>query len=288
MTPEEWRKRGRDLAVPEGNVFMIEVGAETDRVPVLVLHGFPTASWDFEEAAAIIAQGRRVVLFDFLGFGFSSKPPDLGYSLFEQADVACAVARAAGIERAHLWTHDMGTSVATELLARRERGLLPFEIASVTLHNGSVHIGMAHLSVVQKLLKSPADDLVSRFMGKTTFSQQMKRICGKPLTDAALEGMWNLLSRDEGTRRLPRIIHYNDDRALYAGRWIGALRRLDLPLLVAWGALDPISLMSIGDRIARETQGARLVRWDDLGHYPHMEDPGRVGRTLMEFWADLG
>ena len=92
---------------------------------------------------------------DFLGFGWSDKPPELAYSLFEQADATVAIAKALGLTRVHLWAHDMGTSVATELLARRERGNLPFEIASLVLMNGSVHIEMAQLTLGQRLLKTP-------------------------------------------------------------------------------------------------------------------------------------
>src|SRR5262245_60528582 len=123
VTPEDWRKRGKTIDLRDGSIFVVEMTGTG--VPILVLHGFPTSSWDFARSADLLAErGRRVVLFDFLGFGFSDKPHDAAYSLFEQAEIAIGVARAHGIKRAHLWAHDMGTSVATELLALRERNLL--------------------------------------------------------------------------------------------------------------------------------------------------------------------
>ena len=106
-----------------GGVGLDAPGGPGDATPVLVLHGFPV-----ERLRLRRRRSRRVrraaasSRFDFPGFGLSDKPADHGYSLFEQADVALAVAREMGVERAHLWAHDMGTSVATELLARRERG----------------------------------------------------------------------------------------------------------------------------------------------------------------------
>jgi len=281
MTPDEWRARGSDLVTVDGRIFVTELGAANDaHVPVLVLHGFPSCSWDFDESAAIVARDRRVVLFDFLGYGLSAKPRAAAYSLFEQADVACAVAKAKGLERVHLWAHDMGTSVATELLARRERGVLPFEIASVVLMNGSVHIDMAKLTPGQKLLRSSLGDLFARVAGRKTFGLQMKRIFAKAPSEETLDAMWGLVAREDGTHRLPQLIRYNDERRRFTSRWIGALHRLDLPLLVAWGARDPIAVLAIGERLARETKGAELVRWDDLGHYPQMEDPARVAAVV--------
>ena len=85
---------------------------------MIVLHGFPTSSHDFSAAFAA-TPNRRFVTLDFLGYGLSDKPASYGYSLFQQADLVLAVAKHFGVTRAHVWAHDMGTSVATELCARR-------------------------------------------------------------------------------------------------------------------------------------------------------------------------
>ncbi len=284
-SPDEWWSTGSAMALPAGDIFTTTLGSETAKAPVLVLHGFPSSSWDFSEAAELIARDRRVVLFDFLGFGFSDKPADAGYGLFEQAEIAIAIAKHHGITRCHLWAHDMGTSVATELLARREHGQLPFELASVALMNGSVHIGMAHLTPGQRILRTRVGALFARISGRRIFGAQMKRIFARTPSEETLDGMWSQLSRADGTLRLPKTIRYIEERTRFERRWIGALERLDLPLLVAWGARDPVARMAIGERLARETKGAKLVRWDDLGHYPQMEDPTRVAADLAAHFA---
>src|SRR5262249_17419645 len=122
--------------------------------PLVVLHGFPSSSLDFRAALGRLSRGRRVVVHDHLGFGLSSKPERYSYSLIEQAEVAVELWRSLGITRAHVLAHDYGTSVATELVARHARGLLPFEPMSLTLCNGSVYIEMAHLTPSQRLLKN--------------------------------------------------------------------------------------------------------------------------------------
>jgi pimeloyl-ACP methyl ester carboxylesterase len=283
ITPEDWRARGKDIAVPEGKVFALDEGQAG--TPVLVLHGFPTSSWDFADAAKVLAHYRRVVLFDFLGFGFSDKPHDAGYSIFEHADVAITVAKKFELKRVHLWAHDMGTSVATELLARRERGNLPFDIASLVLMNGSVHVEMASLTAGQRILRSPAAALFARIASKRVFVTQMNRIFVKKPDPAVVDGMWSLLTRADGQLRLPSTIRYVTERTTFKRRWIGALERIDIPSLVAWGAKDPVAKMAIGEKLAKETPGADLVSWDDLGHYPQVEDPKRVADAVAAFYA---
>jgi len=283
MSPDDWRARGKTLSVPEGRVFVVELG-DPDGTPVLVLHGFPTSSHDFAEAAAIVAEKRRVILFDFLGFGFSDKPADMGYSLFEQADVALAVARDRNVARADLWAHDMGTSVATELLARRERGLLPFAIERLVLMNGSVHVDLAHLTPGQRLLQSPAGAAFARLAGRRTFGLQMKRIFARAPDEATLDAMWALVARADGALRMPQIIRYLEERARFARRWIGALERLDVPTLIAWGTRDPVAVPAIAEQLAREIPNAQSIRWEDLGHYPQIEDPARVAGDVLRFF----
>src|SRR5687767_6732490 len=103
----------------------IHVFRRDGRGPVLLLlHGFPSSSYDWrlllEEE-----QDHAVLAFDCLGFGLSEKPRGHDYSLAEQADIAeeLVAAHDPG-EPVFAVGHDMGTSVATELMARDLRGEL--------------------------------------------------------------------------------------------------------------------------------------------------------------------
>jgi pimeloyl-ACP methyl ester carboxylesterase len=282
---ERWRDRGRLVPTRDGDVWTLDVpGGDAGAIPVLLLHGFPSSSFDFAGVVDRVTARRRVVALDFLGFGLSCKPRDHGYSLFEQADVVLEVARTLGLGRAHIWAHDMGTSVATELLARRERGLCPLDVATLTLMNGSVHVEMAHLTLGQKILRSPLGGAFARLSRRTTFEAQLRRTFVREPDAETLHAMWELLSRDGGAALLPATIGYVEERRRFRSRWIGALERCDVPLLVAWGRRDPVAVIAIAERIARGTPGARLETWDDVGHWPQIEDPARVTATVAGFW----
>jgi pimeloyl-ACP methyl ester carboxylesterase len=289
VTTEQWRARGRMTTVDwlafDHEVFVVDEGPN-DKTPIVLLHGFPTSSWDFARSVDVLAKERRVLTLDFLGFGFSSKPAAFSYSLIEQADIVLEVIKQAKISRAHVWAHDMGTSVATELCARRARSSLPFDLASLVLSNGSVHIDMASLTVGQRLLKTPLGPLFARLNSARTFKAQLRRVFAIAPTAEELEAMWQLASRDHGARRFPQIIGYTNERSRFERRWIGALERLDVPALIAWGERDPVALLRIAHQLAKEIPNARLETWPELGHYPHVEDASRVLGTIRPFLAE--
>ena len=286
---EVWRGRGQRLETHDGDVFWLDTDAarSSHRTAVCILHGFPTSSHDCARFVDLVSPSRRIVTLDYLGFGLSDKPVEYGYSIFDHADAVAAVMREAKIERAHVFAHNLGTSVATELCARHERRLLPFDIASLTLMNGSVHVEMADLTFGQLALRSPLGPLFARLNTAKSFKIQMSRIFGRPVSARDLDDMWSLLSRADGTSRLPQIIRYIEERTRFRRRWIGALERLDRPAHVAWGRLDPVAVIAIARQLAGEIPKCELSIWDDLGHYPQVEAPDVVAKTVTAFWDKI-
>jgi pimeloyl-ACP methyl ester carboxylesterase len=281
---QAWRDRGRMLTVRGMEVFCIDEGSGADAL--LLLHGFPTSSHDWARVWDALAARRRVVALDLPGFGFSAKPEAYSYSLLEQADIVEVLLRDIGVSRAHVVAHDMGTSVATELLARREAGLLHFAIGRLVLMNGSVHADLAHLTPAQKLLRRRwLGPLFARVASATTYRLQLRRILGRndTLSDQDLADQFVLMRHRDGHLRLPAIIGYYAERTRFRERWIGALERLDIPALILWGRLDPVAVPAIAEALAKEIPGAQLVWMDELGHYPQLEDPKRVVQELERF-----
>lgn len=287
MLPSEltaWQARGRFERIDGHEVFTLADGPPGAPV-ILLLHGFPTSSFDFRRALAHLAGRFRVVVHDHVGFGLSAKPAAYSYSLFEQADVAIQIWRAHGVGRGHLVAHDYGTSVATELVARRERGLLPVTLDSVTLCNGSVHLDLAKLTVSQRLLRSRLGPAFARLASRRVFKAQMRRILGRPnaVSGAELELWWAGLVHGGGKLRLPAISAYLGERVRFRKRWIDALRRLDVRTHVLWGRRDPVAVPAIADALAAEIPGSKLTWLDELGHYPMVEDPSRWASAVTEF-----
>ena len=286
---DTWRRLGRELDVGGHSVFAVDLGPR-DAPPLLILHGFPSSSNDFHRVIGSLSDRYRIVIHDHLGFGMSAKPEHYSYSLLEQADVALEVWRQLGIERGHLLGHDYGTSIATELVARFERQILPIELTSLALCNGSVLIELARLRLSQRIARSrilgPA---FGRLIWPGYFKGVMRRLWGDPTraVEADLDAMWLGMVHSGGRSRMHAISSYIDERYRFYDRWVGALERIGLPTLILWGQLDPVAVAAIGAGLAERIEGARLAWLEDLGHYPMLEDPEGWTTPLLGFLDSL-
>ncbi|HEY2215607.1 MAG TPA: alpha/beta hydrolase, partial [Acidimicrobiales bacterium] len=158
-TTNEWRALGVPRTLGGHGIFTIDapsIGPERHE-PLLILHGFPSSSFDYAGVLDGLRQGRRVLLLDDLGYGLSDKP-DQRYTMALQADLAQAFLAELGVERLALMSHDMGDTVGGELLARQLEGTWPVEVTRRVLTNGSIYIGMAQLSPGQQLLLALPDE----------------------------------------------------------------------------------------------------------------------------------
>jgi pimeloyl-ACP methyl ester carboxylesterase len=280
-----WEQAGERRQLAGHEIFtMIAPALEDERdEPLLVLHGFPSSSYDFAAVLDDLRRTRRVFLLDFLGYGLSAKP-DAPYPLALQADVVVAFTNALGVDRLALLTHDMGDSVGGELLARQVEGTWPVEVTRRVLTNGSIYIEMAHLSPGQELLLALPDaqmradgalDAASVQAGlAATFSP------ASSVPEAELVAQWKLIARDDGHRLLPRLIRYIEDRRRDESRYTGAIETHPSPLHVVWGIDDPIAVVAMTDRLRTARPDAVVELLDGVGHYPMIESPARFAAAV--------
>ena len=114
----EWRSVGQFFEYRGHRIFWREAG-RADAPVLLLIHGFPTASWDWEALWPELGERYRVLALDMIGFGFSDKPMQYGYSIVDQADLQETLLRLRDVAEYHVLAHDYGDSVAQELIARQ-------------------------------------------------------------------------------------------------------------------------------------------------------------------------
>jgi pimeloyl-ACP methyl ester carboxylesterase len=270
-----WQAGGQLVEVNGRRLF---VRTAAGRGPALLfLHGFPSSSYDWRLLLELLPD-QEFVCFDFLGFGLSEKPRDHVYSLFDQADLVEAVAARLDSDEIVMVAHDMGTSVATELLARDIEGRLPFRLRSVLLLNGSMILERASLTSSQKLLRSRFGPLVARMSNERSFRAGFARLFSPdhPLTPEEAADQWALLAYGGGNRILHKLTHYLRERVTHADRWHGALRDWRGELELAWGMRDPVSTAAVLDGVCALRPAAPVTRFDELGHYPQLEAPEAI------------
>lgn len=280
----EWQDRGRRVSTSAGSVFVrFNPGSGPT---VLLLHGYPSSSFDFRGVLPHLGE-RAWLALDFFGFGLSDKPRPHRYSLFEQADLVESVVSEFTTGPVVLIAHDMGTSVTTELLARDLSGRLRFDLQRVVLSNGSVILDRASLRPIQRVLRSPAGPVAARFANRRMFTRGFGRLfgTGHPLTRAEASAQWALLSHNDGHTIAHLLISYLDERVQFASRWHGAVRDWTKPLSFLWGLADPVATTAVLDGLRELRPHADVIELPGIGHYPQIEVPEVFTRSALSLLA---
>ena len=254
--------------------------------PALVLiHGFPTASWDWEALSPVLGQHYSLYTLDLIGFGFSAKPVDYDYSLRDQATLVESLLARERVRAYHVLAHDYGDSVAQELLARQsDPGERP-TLLSVAFLNGGLFPETHRPVLIQKLLLSPLGPLVGRLASRDRLADNMRRIFGAATQpDAALiDTFWELMSANGGRAIAHKLIRDMVERRDQRARWVGALQHARIPLKLIVGAVDPISGAHMAARYRELVPHADITLLDAIGHYPQVEAPDAVLDAYLAF-----
>lgn len=282
---EDWQLRGK---LTDFRGHRIHTVFQDGEGPLLVLlHGFPTSSYDWRHLLELLPD-RKILAFDFLGFGLSDKPRDHTYTLSWQADLTEELTLRYGDGRpVYVCAHDLGTSVATELLARDLAGELTFDLSGVLLFNGSILIERSNPTLAQKLLRGPLGPLAARFANEAFFRRQFASVFSgsHPPTPEDMADNWALMTHNEGNRLGHKLVSYMDERVIYADRWHGAVTNWTGDLKLLWGLEDPVAVTEVLEGLIELRPDLPVVRFDDLGHYPQIEDPSRFTAALSESMA---
>jgi pimeloyl-ACP methyl ester carboxylesterase len=254
-----------------------------------LLHGFPTSCYDWRGIIERISGRVRTIAPDLLGFGLSDKPVAYSYSLFQQADTIEELLVRLNVRAAHVVSHDLGTSLHSELLARQGEGRLRFEITSSTLLNGSMLQWLAKITPFQELLAAnatlPQAIEVCRSMSAAMYVPGLRQLMRRPetITEVDAQVMNDLLHYQDGHHRLPAIAGYMRERYVHADRWLGILETAASPLQIVWADGDPIAHVEMGRELARRCPRAKYHELAGLGHFLLMEDPSAVAERIEAF-----
>ena len=282
MTANDWKSKGEFITLNDRKLFVVDTSSffsSDNKIPtetMVILHGYPTSSYDYYKVLPELSKHYRVIIHDHLGFGFSDKPLDYSYSLLDQADLALQLWQLLGVKKVHLLAHDYGTSVATEIIARNNNHELTIEIEKLTLCNGSMHIELSQLRTIQKLLKNK---WLGKYVAKLTtyaiFSKNLRNVYfdKTKVSNNELKDMWMQLEYNEGRKVIHKLSQYINERYTYWNRWIGALKETNLQTNIVWAKNDPVAVPAIARLIATEISNNKLFWIENTGHFPMLENP---------------
>ena len=286
MTPDEWRRSGKTFTHHKQTIFYKDEG---DGEALLLMHGFPTASWDWHKIWDTLQERFRLLAPDMIGFGFSAKPRDYAYSISDQADLHETLLEALGVPVVHILAHDYGNTVAQEMLARYsmrsrfgDQGLV---IRSLCFLNGGLFPETHRPRFIQRLLLTSMGSLIGRLINENSFRRSFISIFGpttKP-SEAELHDFWSLVAFNHGNYIAHKLIRYVVERQENRSRWVGALQTAPVPLRLVDGPEDPVSGAHMAERYRVLIPNADVVLLEGIGHYPQIEDPEGMLGAYMEF-----
>ncbi|MBB1600429.1 alpha/beta fold hydrolase [Variovorax sp. UMC13] len=268
-----------------GLSFHVRVDGPESGPLVVLLHGFPETGEAWRRlAAALSAEGWRVVVPDQRGYGLSDKPKGLrAYALDTLADDVLALCTAFGHARFAVVGHDWGGVVAWHLAARDPRrvqgvcilnaphpaSLGGFTLAHPTQLLRSTHVGFFQIPGVPEWLLAARDHaLLQRALTGSsrpgTFDEALLAAYGRAWAeDGALTGMLNWY------------------RALVLARPIAGT--IEVPVQVIWGDRDRALEAGLAEAALRFCRQGMCLHLPQASHWVHHEEPERVGACATEF-----
>jgi len=277
-----WKASGHIARVDDTDVWYRVEG----RGPWLVcFHGFPTSSWDWHRLVPLLRSHFRVLVFDFPGYGLSEKSPDRDYSVLRQMDAVEALLDFLDISLFDLLAHDMGASVACELLYRLESSRSSLHMRSLTLLNAGIYMNLHRPLPTQRLLRTPLlGRIIARLGSYRVFRHQYPQVYADPerFGEHHYQQQWALILNNNGRLTLDKIAGYMKERVRYSERWLGPLHRTSVPLQLVWGRLDPIAVHAIAEQLCSANPQIILKTLDEIGHYPQLEAAERVAESLLK------
>lgn len=257
----------------------------------VMLHGFPDHLGIFEKIAPLLAgAGRRVVLFDFLGFGASDKP-GTGYSFDQQVSDLLAVADAFSLGEVIPVAHDAGGPAAVNFALRH-----PGRTAAVVLLN-TFYASAPTLRLPEfiELFATPSLKALSQYFlqNPALFAELLQFQRGQFRAALASdkravydEFLGPLI--DDNFRRQPgagpafgQMTAQTRPELARNDEHLAELEQLNIPFRLIWGAEDPYLNTGVAEDLAKHLRSAATTLLAGAGHWPQIDQPDEVARALL-------
>jgi pimeloyl-ACP methyl ester carboxylesterase len=253
----------------------LQAGSLEAEEAVVFLHGVPGSADVWRPLMSAVAEFGRAVALDLPGFGQADQPADWSYSPAAHAEFLAGVLDELGIERAWLVMHDLGGVGLPWAVAH------PAKFAGAVIMDTGVLVGY-RWHAVARIFRTPVLGRLAERAGRIGFRQVMAFYGRRPrpLPHGTVD-RW-VAGYDRGARRALLRFYRATPAAAYE-ILVPALRELDRPALVVWGAHDRFLPTVQAERQRLSFPSAEVVVLPESGHYPHLDDPEGVAAVVIPF-----
>jgi pimeloyl-ACP methyl ester carboxylesterase len=273
----------RTVDVDGVELFYREAGHPSAQT-LLLLHGFPTSSTQYEELIEHLADRFHLVAPDYPGFGYTA--PLEGAATFERlADVVDRFIDVLGLDHYALYVFDFGAPVGFRLATRHPERVDALFIQNGNAYEAGLGPNLAGLAPYWED-REAAEPAVRAFLElDATRSQYVEGVVDPATLNPDL---WTL---DQHFLELPGrdrvmldlIYDYTSNVALYP-TWQAYLRDQQPPTLIAWGVNDRF-FTADGARAYLADVPAAELHLLNTGHFALATHAGEIAELIAAFHA---
>jgi haloalkane dehalogenase len=276
----------REHLVPRGEHRIYARDHPGEEPAVVLMHGFPDDLHLYDRLVPHLAP-RRVVVFDFLGWGASDKPTGHRYTATNQVDDLDAVIEHLGLASVVPVAHDASGPPAIDWALEH-----PHRVAGLVLLN-TYYARMPGLRPPEAirvfstpLVRSVARP-VSRLFGDLVFRRMYRWQVGRFFRDPEVrEQFLPLLYRQFTVSPSAHEAFFGLNRDLRSAVAAGTaalprLRRFARPVRIVFGAADPYLNTRVARRFHASLPTSELFLLDGARHYVQLDEPQEVARLIL-------
>jgi pimeloyl-ACP methyl ester carboxylesterase len=289
----------KDLRIPRASIHRVEAdgvkmfyreAGPSDAPVVLLLHGFPTSSFQYRELIPRLADGYRVIAPDLPGFGFTEVPNErhYKYTFDSLAESIAAFTDALSLKRYALYVFDYGAPTGFRLaMARPER------VTAIVSQNGNAYeegLGDAW-APIRRYWSEPT--AANRDAIRTALNLEgMRREYASGISNPeviAPEGYTldaALLARPGNVDiQLDLFLDYANNVKLYPA-FQEYFRKWKPPLFAIWGKNDPYFIPPGAEAFRRDNPNA-IVQFLDTGHFALETHVEEIAFAMKQFLSRI-
>ncbi len=259
-----------------------------DGETVLFLHGITSSASTWKPSLEALPEGMRGIAYDTLGNAFTElHGPRRRLTLDDHARQVVEVADVFGVERFAGIGHSMGAAPLLRVAwqqPERVRGLLLEAPTALGRPKMAMQMRLARYGPSRWLLER----LATPDRLRTQARRNLRNLAGREVDDEMLEREAGHAIADpkRELRGYVDLLGHGNPRAPAAD--VDRYPRIECPVWILLGAEDRFWVPeSAADRFRSLIPGARVERWEGIGHAPHIQVPERFTALLDEFLASL-
>jgi pimeloyl-ACP methyl ester carboxylesterase len=265
-------------------IFYREAGPK-DAPTIVLLHGFPSSSREFDPLIPLLATQYHLIAPDFPGFGHSDAPApsSYAYTFDHLAQTTSSFLNQLKIDKCVFYLHDYGGPVGFRVMAAR-----PSRVQALILQNANAYkegLGAKWAVIAQYWANPDANPEVFDTFVSLTATQQ-RHTLGTSYPERYNPDTWidefaHLQLAGQREIQSALLYDYRTNVASYPV-WQSWLREHKPPTLVAWGRNDPSFIASGGEAYKRDLPDAE-VHMLDAGHFVFDEKNDEVAALIQDF-----